>query len=258
MLDGRRKSIQPMAERLPDGNEQNLPQFVNQSTWDKDLNRALLEFFGHPGRRGTTVEFGQRALDCVLTCEVRLLILDDLHFLKWGHRNGVEVSNHLKWIAGEFPVTLLMIGVDLAGKGLFSEGGTSGDTALAQTGRRTTRLGMRPFTIDTDAGRREWRQLLLALEQRLVLAEGYPGMLADELSDYLFVRSTGHIGSLMTLVSRGCQRAIRGGSERLERDLLDQVRNDEASEQGRREMEAALERGRLISRPTRSSGGAAR
>ncbi|MDQ1051827.1 SRSO17 transposase [Streptomyces sp. V4I2] len=34
MLDGRRKSIQAMAERLPDGNEQNLQQFVNQSTWD--------------------------------------------------------------------------------------------------------------------------------------------------------------------------------------------------------------------------------
>ncbi|GAX58349.1 IS701 family transposase [Streptomyces olivochromogenes] len=34
MTDGRRKSIQAMASRLPDGNEQNLQQFVNQSTWD--------------------------------------------------------------------------------------------------------------------------------------------------------------------------------------------------------------------------------
>lgn len=34
MLDGRRKSIQAMAGRLADGNEQNLQQFVNQSTWD--------------------------------------------------------------------------------------------------------------------------------------------------------------------------------------------------------------------------------
>ncbi|QCX74661.1 Transposase DDE domain protein [Streptomyces sp. YIM 121038] len=34
MLDGRRKSIQAMASRLPDGNEQNLQQFVDQSTWD--------------------------------------------------------------------------------------------------------------------------------------------------------------------------------------------------------------------------------
>ncbi|MFE3547427.1 IS701 family transposase [Streptomyces kronopolitis] len=33
MLDGRRKSIQPMAERLPDGNMQALQQFVNQSPW---------------------------------------------------------------------------------------------------------------------------------------------------------------------------------------------------------------------------------
>ncbi|MFE9809707.1 transposase [Streptomyces sp. NPDC005548] len=33
-LDDRRKSIQAMAERLPDGNEQDLQQFVNQSTWD--------------------------------------------------------------------------------------------------------------------------------------------------------------------------------------------------------------------------------
>jgi SRSO17 transposase len=31
MLDGRRKSIQPMAEWLPDGNMQALQQFVSQS-----------------------------------------------------------------------------------------------------------------------------------------------------------------------------------------------------------------------------------
>jgi SRSO17 transposase len=34
MLDGRRKSIQPMAERLADGNMQALQQFVNQSPWE--------------------------------------------------------------------------------------------------------------------------------------------------------------------------------------------------------------------------------
>lgn len=34
ILDGERKSIEPMAERLPGGNEQALQQFVNQSPWD--------------------------------------------------------------------------------------------------------------------------------------------------------------------------------------------------------------------------------
>jgi hypothetical protein len=95
----------------------------------------------------------------------------------------VEISNHFKYIANEFPVTLLFIGVGLAERGLFSEGTSYRDAVLAQTGRRTTPLDMRPFIIDTDAGRREWRQMLLALEQRLVLANKNPGMLADDLSD---------------------------------------------------------------------------
>jgi SRSO17 transposase len=42
MLDGRRKSIEPMAERLPDGDEQCLQQFVNQSPWEWGPVRARL------------------------------------------------------------------------------------------------------------------------------------------------------------------------------------------------------------------------
>ena len=34
MLEGKRKSIEPMADRLSDGDEQCLQQFVNQSPWD--------------------------------------------------------------------------------------------------------------------------------------------------------------------------------------------------------------------------------
>jgi SRSO17 transposase len=42
MLDGKRKSIEPMAARLPDGDEQCLQQFVNQSPWDPvPVRRAL-------------------------------------------------------------------------------------------------------------------------------------------------------------------------------------------------------------------------
>ena len=36
MLNGERKSIQPIAERLPGGNEQNIQQFVNQSPWEHE------------------------------------------------------------------------------------------------------------------------------------------------------------------------------------------------------------------------------
>src|ERR671928_1276226 len=34
LLDGERKSIEPLSRRVPGGNEQRLQQFVNQSPWD--------------------------------------------------------------------------------------------------------------------------------------------------------------------------------------------------------------------------------
>lgn len=200
------------------------------NTGMKDFNRAMLEFFGHPGRTiGTTAQFAQRALDCVLSCDVKLLIVDDLHFLRWRAAGGVEVSNHFKYVANEFPVTLLFVGVGLAKRGLFSEGESYDNAVLAQTGRRTTRLDMGSFELATDQGRDQWRRLLLALEKRLVLHHIHRGMLADDLFDYLFIRSSGHIGSLMTLINRGCQRAIRTSTERLDEELLDRVKIDQAA-----------------------------
>jgi SRSO17 transposase len=47
MLDGKRKSIEPMAARLSDGDEQCLQQFVNQSPWDPvPVRRALARRMG--------------------------------------------------------------------------------------------------------------------------------------------------------------------------------------------------------------------
>jgi hypothetical protein len=60
-------------------------------------------------------------------------------------------------------------------------------------------------------------------------------MLVD-LSAYLFERSSGRIGPLTTLINRACQRAVRTGAERIDRELLDKVRTDAASEQQRPEM----------------------
>lgn len=259
MAFARRYHLREIAEKgrfTSDGHER-LPVCrvgLTGNTGMKDLNRALLEFYGHPGRnRGTSAQMAYRALDCIQSCHCRLLIIDDLHFLRWGRTNGIEVSNHFKYIANEFPVTLLMVGVGLAAKGLFSEGDSYDNAPLAQTARRTTKLDMKPFRTNNDRHRREWRRLLLATERKLALADKFPGMLADELSDYLFARSTGHIGSVMTLINRGCQRAVRTGAERLDRELMDRVKNDVAAEKARRELELALEAGKITTKVRRQS-----
>jgi SRSO17 transposase len=74
MLDGRRKSIEPMAERLPDGDEQCLQQFVNQSPWEWGPVRARLA-------RRMQREFGPEAW-----------IVDDTGFPKFG-RHSVGVAH---------------------------------------------------------------------------------------------------------------------------------------------------------------------
>ena len=176
-------------------------------------------------------------------------MVDDVHFLDMRRRDGIEVSNHLKWLASEFPVTFLFAGVSLRERGLMSEGMSAADQASAQTARRWTRLTLDPFTISDDPGRRQWRSLLLAIEKHLILASAHPGMLADDLAGYLFARTTGHIGSLMTLVNRGARRAIRRGEETLTAELLDTVKIDEAAEQARAQFQAALSAGRLNARP---------
>jgi len=214
----------------------------------KDFNAALCDFYAHPVRlRGTAEQLGRRALDCVLNCETRLLIIDDLHFLHWQRRGGVEIGNHFKYIANEFPLTLLSIGIGLKERGLLNEdlccttdGVRYKDMVLEQTTRRTTVLDMLPYVLETQRHRQQWHTLLVTLEQRLVLGAKRPGMLADDLSDYLFIRSTGHIGSLMDLIRRGCAKAIRTGSESLNKKLFDSIRIDSAAEKARGELLVAF------------------
>ena len=222
---------------------------LTSSTTMRSLNSALCRFFGHPGwQRGTAAQLADRATDCVLSCGTRLIIVDDVHFLDMNRRDGREVSNHFKWLASQFPVTFLFVGVGVRERQLATEGLDPADAALAQTARRWTTLSLDPFEIDTNPGRQTWRRLLKAIERDLVLADAHRGMLADELADYLYARSTGHFASLMTLIARGCRRAIKTNEEVLTPRLLDRVRNDAAAESARKELEAAFDRGLLTTR----------
>jgi hypothetical protein len=221
------------------------------NTQIRGLNAAICRFYGLPVR-GDADLLAERAKDACLSLRTSVFVVDDIHFLapSQANANAVRMANHLKFLANAFPVTLVYIGVGVRRRGILSEGHGPEQALLAQFGRRTTALSLRPFHIEDDAGREEWRRLLLSIERHLVLAERYPGMLADDLSDYLFARTSGHFASLMALVSRGCGRAIRTGAERLDAELMDRVRNDAAAEDGRQELVAALEAGLITSRPS--------
>ena len=196
----------------------------------KGLNQKLLEFYGHPGAdRATTSRLASLAVDCVTSCQTRLVVVDDLHFVDFKHRNGVEVSNHLKWLANEMPVTFIYTGVQLSEKKFFDEGLLGEQAVYAQTSRRATRCPVAPFTIGTDAGFRAWVDLLSAMEGHIKLADAQPAMVTDHARE-LHRRTQGHIASLTNLIDRACYLAIATGVETITADLIAATTIDNAAQ----------------------------
>ena len=77
LMDGERKSIEPMANRPPDGDVQALQQFVNQSPWSSREVRASLA-------RKVEREFVPEAY----------WLIDEVSFPKQGKRSVGVVSNN--------------------------------------------------------------------------------------------------------------------------------------------------------------------
>lgn len=87
----------------------------------------------------------------------------------------------------------------------------------------------------------------------MVLLHAHPGMIADDLSDYFFARTSSYIGSMMELARIGTYKAIKSGVERISRELLDTVQISRAAEKRRQELEEAMKGGKLHSLPKKAS-----
>lgn len=196
----------------------------------KGLNQKILEFYGHPAasRSSTTTSLGALAVDCVLSCQTRLIVIDDLHFIDFRHRHGIEVSNHLKWLANEMPVTFIYVGIQLAEKRFFDDGLAGEQAVYAQTSRRATRCSLSAFHLNSDAGYQVWVKTLRAFEDGIVLADAHPGMLTDHARE-IFRRTQGNIASLTNLIDRACYLAIAAGTEAIDADILAAVTTDNAA-----------------------------
>ncbi len=201
------------------------------------FNKAICDFCGHPTRRtGNVDELGRRALDLVRLCETRLLLVDDIHFLHWQRDGGIELNNHFKFIANEFPLTVIMIGIGISERGLLRAG--TAQEALAQLARNTTEYSFEGFKNTPGREQRAWRELLASFDHRIVLTRHREGILIEH-ADYLYRRTDGHIGSLSALLRRACAAAIYTKTEALSKKLFDNITIDSAAERARKELNTA-------------------
>ena len=218
--------------KTPEGHQRLPVAFVPLSAGItlKGLNQQILRFYGHPAvDRASTSKLAALAVDCVNSCQTRLIVVDDLHFIDFRHRHGTEVSNHLKGLANEMAVTFIYVGVKLKEKRFFDEGLVGEQAAFAQTSRRATRCPVAPFSTTSDTGFRGWVSLLRALESHIKLADARPEMLVDHAKE-LHRRTQGRIASLTNLLDRVSYLAITSGIETINAELISATTIDNAAQ----------------------------
>ncbi|MFH8692596.1 TniB family NTP-binding protein [Streptomyces anulatus] len=155
---------------------------------------------------------------------VDLVLVDELHNLNLGSRAGAEASDQLKYFAERLSATFAYAGIDIESQGLFA--GTRG----RQIAGRFVVISAAPFSYATTADKETWRGLVGTLESMLRLHEHAPDTLTA-MSDYLFHRTGGMIGSLSQLIRGAAVLSIEDGSEAIAEELLELVPVGFAAEQ---------------------------
>lgn len=147
-----------------------------------------------------------------------LVLVDELHNVSLTSRHGAEVADTLKYFSERIPATFVYAGINIENSTLLS--GTRG----AQIAGRFTLVPTHPFPYGA-----EWKGLVAALEQTLLLREHTPGTLTG-LDRYLHDRTGGMIGSLSHQIRGAAIDAILTGTEAINRDSLAAIPLDYTSE----------------------------
>ncbi len=201
-------------------------------TTERGVLSSLAGFYDvpQPRNRRNNSERMEALVDIMDACGTELLMIDDFHHLKVTSAHYAATSNFIKSLASLSNVTICVAGVELIAGGLFDEG-----TSLKRTptAGRLSCVEVRPFDINDEEGRVGWRAVVEAFDSTVILADHSPGDLL-KLQNYLWDRTGGVVGSLARLIRIGIDLAIENEIESLPRELIDQVKLDEAAEAARR------------------------
>jgi hypothetical protein len=210
---------------------------VPDAVTPKQISLALARYL-HVPTKGTKDDIDHVILKALRRCGTQLLIIDDLHFLDCGQREGRASNDHIKYLANHAPCTLVGTGIDLEDSPLLSEGG--GAERATQTAGRFAHHKLAPFSVASKHEAAEWIGVVKTLEDALVLFAHQPGSLARQHWRYLHERTSGSIAALHNLIRLGAVRAVRTGQEAVTRDLLDGIRLDYTSERRHAQLGTAM------------------
>lgn len=168
----------------------------------KEFNAQLLHFLGHRSD-GYLRSTNERVAVTIARQGVRLVIVDDVHLLRTGYKDGQIVLDHLKYIntaLGEHHATLMLIGANLRGGDIVADPQIAGRLRL---------LDAPVFPIETEEQKHTWVALLRHAEGLLApyLPRAAPGFLVTK-APLLWRRTQGYLGDLGELLRQASWDAV--------------------------------------------------
>jgi hypothetical protein len=209
----------------------------------KTFGACILEFCAHPVVDSwTEKKIKKQVVSLLREDRVALVLVDELQFLNQRRVDHRDVSNYLKGLADELPVTFVYACIGAEECGLLDEG-SGGTDIYSQTRRRFTVRTVTAFSYELGKAGDEWLRLLAAFHPHLGLMRMNPERFLG-LAEYLHARTQGVIGALSQLLREGAETAIVTGKETLTIRMLDEITLDHESEQA-----WTRRRGRHIGQP---------
>ena len=252
---------------VPEG-ENNLHEPTIYATCDATArhsrgDEAILDYLLAPWKGHLVGQLPGLIKRHVLRLDTSVIVIDDIQELRRWRLSDEEMAGHLKFLMSLLPVTMILVGWDLVGNKILVEGddgiyrlsrkftrggeSTIGDVigSTSSTEGRVTRFFIPGYDLDTE----ESRPLLRAKR----------GMLSSpKMSSYIWERTSGVIGSVEKLLTRGTLAMIQSGDEYLDDKLLEPVPIDEAADLKRPAAKARLKELHRELAEARKNGASAR
>ena len=190
---------------------------MRSATNERGLAERLRDFLELPPFKANERAMTNAVIDALFACDVKIVAIDELHFMGRSVAAGHRMSNYLKDLLNQSPCTFFFAGNDVLGSEIFRKNGQP-DAAGEQFLSLVQPHAVRPFSISDRNP--EWMRTLAAIEGNLRLTRQQDGDLFYRCADVVWALTSGRWRSLAQLINQACARAIATGEERLTPELF--------------------------------------
>ena len=184
----------------------------------RDVLASLLLTMGYPSEglvRVTTT----RVVHAFRLHGVRLLLIDDSHFLDVSNKDARDMLDFLKYLnteLGELGGTMILIGADLHQSPLYLD---------PQINSRLERVTLTPYPLVNEDDKRTWYRFLKDAESVLLpyFDCAPPGTFSQQHAGHIWRRTQGYAGDTALLLSQALLDAFDDGSDTITVRHLDDV-----------------------------------